>query len=572
MIRTLIVEDESWVRKGIIGAIDWDGWGMELAGEAENGEEALRLLAERPADLVFIDMKMPRMDGAELLRQLEARGADCEIVVLSGYSDFEYMKQAIASRVFAYLLKPVNAEELADVLHKASLRWRDKRLERLHRQLKLEREALLAELRGGTSPAEQRDGTNRAEQRDGTNFAEQRGGTNFAEQRGGTNRAEPRSGTNFAEQRDGTNAPAPSEDGVRPGETAVSRVAGIRPWSGSWICAMIVRMTERKGGHPFGDPPAGLLEAALPEFRVFVVADGTELLLLCSGNEAPAARALAKQRRLAADLIGDCRTRYGVEARVGIGLWREGGRDVARSGEEAAKALQFERTREGDIVFYDAVREAEMSGLPAIAGDKAVAHLLDNAYAAELTGVVETFFSEMGKVDYVYLPALRTAVVDFMLTLERGLRKNGLEGLLPKLHGEDMLASVEALQSLRELKRWTMEKTVNVAEALAMRQTRPDLIHEIKMYIEHHYDEDIQLIRLAQKYYVNHIYLSRLFKTTTGENFIDYLTRVRMLKAKALLENGQMGMHRVSELVGYQNPYYFTKAYRKFFAGMEEKE
>lgn len=127
MFGVLIVEDEEWIRRGLIRSIDWERLGLELVGEADNGARALELLRSRPVDIVLTDMKMPVCDGRKMLQSIESMGLDCEIIVLSEYSDFEYMRQAIHAHVADYLLKPVDPERLNELLTSAAAHLREKR-------------------------------------------------------------------------------------------------------------------------------------------------------------------------------------------------------------------------------------------------------------------------------------------------------------------------------------------------------------------------------------------------------------------------------------------------------------
>ncbi len=112
MFQVLIAEDEAVIRQGLIQSIEWGKLGLELAGEAENGEQALAIMQKIPVDIVLTDMKMPICDGKTMLQAIEKNGYDCEVVVLSEYTDFAYMQQAIHAHVFDYLLKPVDIQEL----------------------------------------------------------------------------------------------------------------------------------------------------------------------------------------------------------------------------------------------------------------------------------------------------------------------------------------------------------------------------------------------------------------------------------------------------------------------------
>ena len=119
MYRYIIVDDEPLIRKGARSKIRKTGLPLEFCGEANDGEEALALLRDANPDIIIMDMKMPIMDGREFLTRATDLYPDKKIIVMSGYSDFEYMRDAISARVIDYLLKPFNVGEIADVLASA---------------------------------------------------------------------------------------------------------------------------------------------------------------------------------------------------------------------------------------------------------------------------------------------------------------------------------------------------------------------------------------------------------------------------------------------------------------------
>ncbi|OXM87435.1 response regulator transcription factor [Paenibacillus rigui] len=119
MPKLMIVDDEIWVRKGIVKAVDWQGLGLQPAGEAADGEAAYtQALIEKP-HLMLMDMRMPGMDGRQLLRLLKEKLPDLLIIVVSGFSHFEYTREAILYGAFDYVLKPVKKTELTQVLARA---------------------------------------------------------------------------------------------------------------------------------------------------------------------------------------------------------------------------------------------------------------------------------------------------------------------------------------------------------------------------------------------------------------------------------------------------------------------
>lgn len=118
-MKVLIVDDEKPVREAIRLLGDWSDLGVDQIAEAENGEIAMRMIMNDKPDLILIDMKMPVISGLEVLQWLETRYEDIVCIVISGYSDFEFTRQAIKSRVVDYLIKPVNRDSLNQALRNA---------------------------------------------------------------------------------------------------------------------------------------------------------------------------------------------------------------------------------------------------------------------------------------------------------------------------------------------------------------------------------------------------------------------------------------------------------------------
>lgn len=115
-IRILFVDDEAIVREGLKKCIDWEVNGFEVVGAAENGEKALAYLGQLSVNIVVTDIKMPVMDGLELIRNSRESGYDSKFLILSGYDDFQYAQRALRYGADDYILKPIKEEELLDAL------------------------------------------------------------------------------------------------------------------------------------------------------------------------------------------------------------------------------------------------------------------------------------------------------------------------------------------------------------------------------------------------------------------------------------------------------------------------
>lgn len=112
MYKVVIVEDEALVRKGIVLTVDWESLNCVVEGEASNGAEGLEVVEKTLPDIVITDIKMPKMDGVEMIKSLKDRDFKIEFIIISAYSDFTYAHNAIKLGVSDYILKPFKDGEL----------------------------------------------------------------------------------------------------------------------------------------------------------------------------------------------------------------------------------------------------------------------------------------------------------------------------------------------------------------------------------------------------------------------------------------------------------------------------
>lgn len=116
--RVMIIDDERAIRNLLKNAIKWENYDMEVAGEAESGIEAINTIDEIRPHLVFVDIRMPFMDGIEFSRLVKERYSKLKIIVLTAFNEFEYAKECIGIGVSEYILKPINREEVNGALRK----------------------------------------------------------------------------------------------------------------------------------------------------------------------------------------------------------------------------------------------------------------------------------------------------------------------------------------------------------------------------------------------------------------------------------------------------------------------
>ena len=125
MLKVLVVDDEAVVRRGIVLGVDWTGLGCVVVGEAGNGEEGIALARRFSPGLIVTDIRMPRMDGIEMMNRLREEGCRAHAIVLTAYSDFSYARSALKFGADDYLLKPFRDQELLNAVKKIVTRERE---------------------------------------------------------------------------------------------------------------------------------------------------------------------------------------------------------------------------------------------------------------------------------------------------------------------------------------------------------------------------------------------------------------------------------------------------------------
>jgi YesN/AraC family two-component response regulator len=130
-MKAIIIDDEKHVREGLLLLGEWEKHGIETILEAEDGNEAIKLISEHRPAIIFTDMRMPKRDGISLLKWIHNSEPLSKTIVVSGYDDFEYMRNAITYKSFDYILKPIDPDILNETLDRAVKEWNNEVLIRL---------------------------------------------------------------------------------------------------------------------------------------------------------------------------------------------------------------------------------------------------------------------------------------------------------------------------------------------------------------------------------------------------------------------------------------------------------
>jgi two-component system response regulator YesN len=128
VLKVHIIEDEPYIRMELMEIIEWEGYGFTIVGQSKNGKEALKSLEENSVDLIITDIEMPHMSGIEFLKNIRERGWDIEVVFLTGFSEFQYAREGAKLNIVDYLLKPIDTNQLIDVLNRVKSKVLEKQI------------------------------------------------------------------------------------------------------------------------------------------------------------------------------------------------------------------------------------------------------------------------------------------------------------------------------------------------------------------------------------------------------------------------------------------------------------
>lgn len=532
MIRVVIADDEVKVCKLICGLIDWKSVDMEIVGVAHNGIEALDMIKELQPDLMITDIRMPGIDGLELVNRGKQLKNDIDFIIISGYSHFEYAQNAIKYGVCDYLLKPIKKSELLDTLNKI----REKYIERIERlsseeQMKIRLQNDIDKLRSGF-------------------FIEKLLHKDVNQEKFDIEKCNDDYHFSF-----------------QPGYFQIFIV--------KLDCRYEYLMESSIG--ILEDKVAQILRGLLRQqcFDMEICFQGVRVY--CVLNYALSnKKSVRKQIRVAMDELLVQKSVFDrVEFTIGLGNTVEDVnmlKDSLRTAEIAVEQRLIEGTQKiienvppqnssnyGDILLSDFTKdiEAALETLNLDAAENAIDTLKEKALnKSDISG--QEMFRLVVDACSTYLVMLR----NYKLNME-----NSGTFLEDFSYRADLESS--ALQLFACLKEAISQSMAGIIECKKQDDLKP--IRIAKQYIMENYMKPISLKEVSSIVGFNDSYFSTLFKKESGKNFLEYLSEVRMNKAKEMLKETNLSVADICEKVGYSDLKHFTKCFKKY-TGLKPNE
>ncbi|WP_162463297.1 response regulator transcription factor [Paenibacillus psychroresistens] len=512
MFKVIIVDDEYDIRQGLKNIINWEEQGFYIVGEAEDGIEALEVYEREQPSLIITDIKMPEIDGLNLTRKLKALNPDINILIISGYNDFTYAKEALKYGVNDYLLKPIDSQELCHVLSQIKERILENLIRQKSTQQKL---AMLKDyffVRLVKAEMIEEDIIDTANE-----YAIDLHSKDYCM-------------LIIEIDNYGQSLIELSGKEIRLKKFAIRN-----------IIEDILKETD--SGYVF--------ENEENRYNVLVIAkDGKlskEFLLTLSTK------------------IKDCLAVFAKESiTIGIGVIVHQYAKIKFSYKTAEAAIgESLLSIKTKIFYYDAENHVNNQNIWNLKWDNTE---LFKAVRADNTKQIRAEIDLLFKEIHLVSKKIRKDIIKFAIY--------GLSQLMMEYKGDwrelfnDKFSHMEETllhSNLAPMKELLVEICKEVSSYIKAKESNSidSIIQEIVEYIHQHYWEEINLRKLSNLFYVNASYLGQLFKKETGEYFNDFINKIRIDNATKLLEANKLSIKDISEKIGYK---YVDHFYRNFKA------
>lgn len=520
----LIVDDEQLIRQGLRARIEYLGIDVDEIFEAENGLMALRLQEDHPIDVVITDIRMPDMDGLELIQEMQKKNNQIKFVVLSGYAEFSYAETAIRLGVKAYLLKPVSNDDLKAAFDKAY-----KEMEQT------------ASVRQEVQMKKRMDQEKRVYQ-----------------------------------QEKALNALFSSQEAGAVTREQLCKLCGYdeKMWAGgpeSVLYLAILHINKESFEHQRFRP----VDHELVRFMIRNIFE--EIHAPC---EKLLVNSLSDTRQMYGVFIGDDKKKLRMEVEriylrmrsvlekkmeiyltIGVSRCRN-----QLEGKEASEARQALKQRiiygKANIYFYEDIRILGEQEFP-VSQLHLLEQYIEHNELFKVKNLVREIFSEelVKKYGSAYLRIMWIRILNLLLHHYERRGRNAAE-IEKMLQNYNLLDQIQSLQEIRQkIMEMVMEcvSTESVADANARSKIQMAI-----GYIQEHFAENLTVNDLAEHYGVSPNYFSSMFKKEMSRSAVNYITELRINQARELLYHSELSVVDISKKVGYEDSQYFFRVFKKY--------
>lgn len=512
MYKVLIVDDEPIILDGLKQVIPWDELGIEIFEQATNGAKALEIIQTQHVDILITDIKMPNMSGIELLKRIRQLGFETKTIILSGYDDFMYVKEAAMLGIENYLLKPVNSEELLLTVSNT--------LNTLEMELqnKIKRREDLVLLRNNILSRWITDNISSSELKDRSNLVSINLNKKFYM-------------TCLIKYLNSFNS---DENNFNK---------ALIKFSIENICAEVL--------------------SNISDTIVFCDLAGN-IVAIFSSNDS------TFDNKLINDFLNKCiicinqYLSFNVFSVMGVPV--SGFENLHHSYSSALKLMNYSLLLNPNTIVcsYDILNATnEPFQLINIDYDK-IRALLSSSDKTSTLDYIRTLFKNAIELKSINLDLINGLFIEILNIIMEHSKNTGdeLDEIFP--NKKSLLYDIIQISSIEEIYNVLITHLEHIIDYIFLKNSNVNpLVKRILKYINENYQEDMSLKTLAITLNTSSIYLGQIFKKETGELFSNYLNNFRIQKSKELLINSKLSINEISSKIGYLNVNYFCTVFKK---------
>lgn len=501
MNKVFIVDDDYYVRKGLLELIDWIGCDYQICGEADNGEDAIELIKETKPDLVVTDIRMPVLDGLDLIKSIvDLSDFDTNFIIISGYNDFKYAQRALRYGVHDFILKPIDKAEFEVTLKRLSKEINKRKKDDKKREKRIAISTLEQVLVGKVEPS------------DDIEYMKRLKLSNVSEIR-----------YMIIEVNNLTIDPSEVIEVIQKEIEFITQCDHL-----------LIKKHERSS---FG------LLISNKQLRLF--------------NNNVGRFSLRFQQELERKL--------NHKVSIYIGKVVEHSYAIKESYQSTRELLQFKYTASAnEPINYEELQAVKINYIKLDQSffDQLMEYVIEkktDAIIENIDQMIDEFRTKMFARDAVKTTINRCVHEVIRLIKMREGDEHQLSHLQFMLSWDEKPLTLDQIKAVFSL--FVLEGSEYIFK-LNQDQGKGS-IYRVKEYIEAHYNESLTLRSIADKFYMNPAYLGQLFKKTYGIYFRDYFRQVRINAAKKKLRQTDMRVYEIADDIGFDNADYFITQFRK---------
>ncbi|RKL65426.1 DNA-binding response regulator [Salipaludibacillus neizhouensis] len=507
MIKVMLVDDEPLEREGLKLMLSKNRSGFEVIAEAKNGNQAVDLALEKNPDLIFMDIKMPQLDGLQAIQKIIDVYPTIKCIMVSAFDTFDYARQAMKYGIKEYLLKPSKVSEVLEAFDRMVEEIEAERkqgTEMLEMTQRLERVSSFIEMEFIVSSL--LDHVHEFDQADWNEWLHLDQSQGFV----------------VVFSFDSTR--------LQPDRNEKSR----------WY--RILKQALHDQRHP-------CLVGPLTGFQV------PTLLLLNKEEEAT----LEMRQDFARSIIHQVQNQLeACSVLAGIGTIVSDVHQFSRSYEEAIYALElvYKHASASYMTYSDHMKQKRTELIP-FEVEKELVNSVKKGDIQKGLHLFDTYFQLIHQASESKVEMIKKAMENFFIILTRSMKEFGFD--------EDVQMSFDTLETSMQIKERAKTHLSVIIERLGEWRTSgvESLLLQAKEYIDNNYHKTVMLEEVAETIGLSSYYLSKLFKDKFQVTFIDYLTNTRIQKAKDLLLDGKTPLKEIAMNIGYKDPNYFSRVFKK---------